>query len=180
MGQTGGGLSELHACERDIPIRIVTYGKAMGCHGAAVLCSDEIRDTLINFSRPFIYSTAPSPHHYASIKAAYALLAQIDTIQPKRQRLVELITHFRHHIEEFGAEHWLESHHPIQSMVIGSNKQALACSDLLKEEGFDVLAIRSPTVPAGSERLRFCLHDYNTKEEIDNLFNALTTWKRKM
>jgi len=147
--------------------RVVTFGKALGSHGAIVLGSEKLRDYLINFSRSFIYTTAASPHQIISIKMAYQLLLQ------SGEEIGKLKNNIRRFKENVNVTGLIESGSPIQCMVTRSNEKARQAAQLLQQSGMDVRAILSPTVAQGSERLRICLHSFNTINEIDLLINTI-------
>lgn len=168
FGNGKGLVSEL-SLENDVFARIVTFGKAFGVHGAAILGSNELRNYLINFSRAFIYTTALPLHSIITIKNAHEFLLQnlnrINTLK-------ELINHFRSLTSNLKLE-TLNSYSPIQCIIIPGNNEVKAMADKLQQNGFDVRPILSPTVPKGQERLRVCLHSFNSKQEVDNLVNTL-------
>lgn len=150
--------------------RIVTFGKAFGCHGAAILGSSQLKDYLINFSRAFIYTTALSPHSLATIKMAYTELGETKNAEILGQN----IKHFKTEIQRLNLNTiFIESYSAIQCCVVSGNKNVKHLSKQLSTNGFDVRPILSPTVPAGQERLRFCLHSYNTKTEITDVLELL-------
>jgi 8-amino-7-oxononanoate synthase len=150
--------------------RVVTFGKALGCHGAIILGSRLLREYLINFSRSFIYTTAAPFHQLASIKMSYELLFNsTDTIQKLRDN----ITLFKEKIGQLQAYKLLPSDSAIQCLVIDGNEKTRQLAEKLQSAGFDIRPILSPTVPAGTERLRICLHAYNTAEEITSLAIAI-------
>jgi len=155
MGPGGCGLAE--GCE-PVLARLYTFGKALGCHGAAVVGSTELRNYLINFCRTFIYTTAFPLHTLATLQLLYEELPQLEG---QRQRLFNLIDHFG------GGKA------PIQSVPVGSAEEAVRISEQLRAKGFDVRAVRSPTVRRGQEMLRICLHSHNTKAEVDRLVAEL-------
>lgn len=163
-----GLISEL-ALENRIFARVVTFGKALGCHGAIVLGNNELRNYLINFARSFIYTTAASVHQIASVKMAYRLLQTSDKEIALLKRNISLF----HNKIKAGAYPLLKSDSAIQCLILGSNELAKRASVNLQEAGLDVRPILSPTVAAGSERLRICLHSYNTAEEIELLTNTI-------
>ncbi len=139
--------------------RVITFGKAMGVHGAIVLGSNILRDYLINFARSFIYSTAASFHQLASIKMAYELLTHSQGSIEQLQRNISL---FKQRLAT-------ESTSAIQCIVKGSNRRAGHAAEQLQLAGLDVRAVLSPTVAAGTERLRICMHSFNTVDEIELL-----------
>lgn len=174
IGACGEGLTQHLKLQHDVDIRIHTYGKGLGCHGAAVVGSQLLIDTLINFARPFIYSTALPPASYAAIEQAYAALAHDDF---SNAPLHDIIASFRAKIAAHDwAAHgvtWLDSSTPIQGLIIGDVARTHAVVDALRAQQLDVRPIFAPTVPAGSERLRVCVHAFNTEFELNLLFDTL-------
>jgi 8-amino-7-oxononanoate synthase len=155
--------------ENKVFARIVTFGKAFGVHGAAILGSNELRNYLINFSRAFIYTTALPLHSIITIKNAHEFLLQnLNRIN----KLKELINYFRSLTSNFELQ-TLNSYSPIQCIIIPGNNEVKVIAERLQQNGFDVRPILSPTVPKGQERLRICLHSFNSKQEVDNLVNTL-------
>ena len=167
FGEYGRGLVNENNLENLVFARIVTFGKAMGIHGAIILGSDTLRDYLINFSRSFIYTTAAPIHNIAGILSAYEFLKQID-----HQLIHQKIRLFRNLVIENKIQA-MQSFSPIQGIVFDSNEKTKQAAQVLQDNGFDVRPILSPTVPVGKERLRICLHTYNTEEEIISLVNHL-------
>ncbi len=152
--------------------RIITFGKAMGCHGAAILGSIDLKKYLVNFSRSFIYTTALPPHSVATILASYQYLGSSGNELLKR--LFKNIQYFKEQIRLLGlTDSFIESDSAIQCALVKGNEKVKALATKLQEEGFDVKPILSPTVKQGSERLRFCLHTYNTKEEISRVLHLV-------
>ncbi|MDZ4665389.1 MAG: pyridoxal phosphate-dependent aminotransferase family protein [Bacteroidota bacterium] len=165
IGVFGKGLSG--GMEDKFFARIYTYGKAMGCHGAAIVGSNELRNYLINFARSFIYTTALPDHAIANISIAYDLLKE-----NKQQLLLrENIDHFLEKVKDIPS--FIKSRSAIQCMVLNSNENATAIEDKLKKKNILSKAVKSPTVKEGRERIRFCLHAYNTIKEIDTLVKIL-------
>lgn len=171
IGPKGAGLTQDRGLADRVFARVHTFGKALGCHGAAVLGSQILRDHLINFARPLIYSTALPPSAWQSIREAYA---EIEKADDRRVLLQKHIRHFRTEAQRLKIPGLLDASGPIQGIVIAGNKNVRAVSSLAQEEGFDVRPILSPTVPRGTERLRICLHSYNTETEITGLLSFLT------
>ncbi|MDO5609005.1 MAG: aminotransferase class I/II-fold pyridoxal phosphate-dependent enzyme [Capnocytophaga sp.] len=170
FGKQGEGLVPHLGLENAVFARIVTYGKAFGCHGAAVLGSANLIDFLINFARSFIYTTAMSPHSVAVIKAAYQEMKTTGAIV----RLHQAIEHFRNEMLRTRlAERFIPSRSSIQALVVSGNSRVKSVSAKLQSLGFGVMPILSPTVAEGEERLRFCLHSYNTKESISALADSI-------
>jgi 8-amino-7-oxononanoate synthase len=161
------GLTNQLNLENRIFARVVTFGKALGCHGAIILGSDLLREYLINFSRSFIYTTAAPFHQLASVKAAYELLLSSGN---EIQKLRDNITLFKQKVSGLNL---LPSDSAIQCLLIGGNEKTRNFAGHLQNAGFDIRPILSPTVPAGTERLRICLHSYNTEREINLLTENL-------
>ena len=170
FGKRGEGKIVELGLERQVFARIHTFGKALGCHGAIVLGSTSLRDFLINFSRPFIYTTALPQHSLAAIKCAYKLL---DISTNKILKINDLIKLFILKLETDTISGLLKSYSPIQSLVISGNEEVKEIASLIQQDGFDVRPILSPTVPKGKERIRICLHSFNTEEEISSLLVSI-------
>ncbi|MES2378176.1 MAG: 8-amino-7-oxononanoate synthase [Bacteroidota bacterium] len=152
--------------------RIATFGKALGSHGAIVLGSDLLRQYLINFARSFIYTTAAPFHQLACIRVA------CDELQNANNEINTL----RGHINLFkqtirlptaSAYRLIESDSSIQCLLLNSNQKAKEVATHLQTQGFDIRAILSPAVPLGSERIRICLHAFNTLAEVSSLSNEI-------
>lgn len=169
FGEKGEGLVTSLELENEVFARIVTFGKALGCHGAIILGSKLLRDYLINFSRPFIYTTAMSLPNILVIQNAYSFLEEhLD----RKQTLLELITYFKSIVS--GSQlSLIDSSSAIQCLVISGNDKVKGLAKKVQSFGYDVRAILSPTVPKGEERLRICLHSYNTKEQVSGLLECL-------
>ena len=167
FGESGRGLvNELGLCE-EVFARIITFGKALGIHGAAILGSSQLRSYLINFSRAFIYTTAAPFLNHLAIQSAYVYLKSRDHQTDIHQR----IKLFKQSIKS--GTKLLDSRSAIQIMVIPGNDKARETARLIQQEGFDVRAILSPSVAEGSERLRICLHNHNSMTDIINLCKHL-------
>lgn len=176
VGDNGEGLVAALGLEKQVLARVHTYGKAMGCHGAAIVGSTLLRDFLINFARSFIYTTALPGHSLQAISCAYDYLSSPSF---SNQPLHDLIAHFRHKIIDAGMNGWIDSSSAIQALVVGEIEGCRKVGAALRHAGMQVSVILSPTVAAGSERLRICLHTYNTTEQIDRLFEILKTIKHE-
>jgi 8-amino-7-oxononanoate synthase len=150
--------------------RVVTFGKALGCHGAIILGSDILRQYLINFARSFIYTTAASFHQLAAVKMAYQLLARSGADILRLQQNIHL---FKQGIKPNTAYPLLQSDSAIQCLILGSNQKARQTAQQLQNAGLDARAILSPTVAQGAERIRICLHAYNATEEINLLTSTI-------
>ncbi|GGB78398.1 8-amino-7-oxononanoate synthase [Flavobacterium suaedae] len=169
FGTKGEGLLQQLGLDNKVFARIVTFGKALGCHGAAVLGNSALKEYLINFSRSFIYTTALPPHALATIQFAYKEIAKNTTA---RKTLHKNISYFTETLQQEGVD-CIESNSAIHCVVIPGNEKVKSIAKYLQQNGYNVKAILSPTVPSGQERLRFCLHSYNTKNEIVNALTAL-------
>lgn len=167
FGKQGRGLCSALNIENKCFARVYTYGKAMGCHGATVVGSEALRNYLINFSRAFIYSTALPGHSIEAITAAYRLL--IETNQ--QEKLQQNIAYF--YSRTSGLKNMIKSQSSIHSLIVGNNIRAQELEIIFAKNHICARAIKSPTVKEGTERIRFCLHAYNTKEEIDQLMVLL-------
>ncbi|MFT7189063.1 MAG: 8-amino-7-oxononanoate synthase [Sediminicola sp.] len=168
LGSSGVGLLQELGLHQEVFARIVTFGKAMGCHGAAVLGSTTLKQYLVNFARSFIYTTGMPPHSLATIQMSYHELSHTTNLDG----LKENITYFREQLALQGLN-FIESNSAIQCCVISGNDRVKAIALQLHKKGFDVKPIMSPTVKEGQERLRFCLHAYNTKTEIAEVLRLL-------
>ncbi len=167
MGGRGEGLVQHLKCEESVFARVHTYGKACGCHGAAVLGSTDLRHYLINFSRSFIYSTALPPHAINFIQKSYDLFP---SMMAERAKLQTLIRQFQ---EAAIGHEKLISVTPIQAVIVPGNAQVRSLADKLQHQKLDVRPILYPTVPKGKERLRIVLHAFNTAAEMQLLINTL-------
>ncbi|MGA8852914.1 MAG: pyridoxal phosphate-dependent aminotransferase family protein [Christiangramia sp.] len=171
FGKKGQGLVQQLKIENRIFARIHTFGKAMGCHGAVILGSSSLKDYLVNFSRSLIYTTALSPHSVATISAAYRYL---ENEQTHLEELEKNIQQFKAEILRNALkEIFVESDSAIQACIISGNTKVKKAASELQNKGFNVKPILSPTVPLGSERLRFCIHSYNSFEEISEVLKVL-------
>lgn len=182
VGVFGGGLVQKLNLQSEIFARIVTFGKAMGCHGAAILGSKNVKDYLVNFARSFIYTTALSPHSLATVQSAYNELLNVSSsdadenthcIENTQKLLKANIQHFQKEVKRLDLD-FINSNSAIHCCVIPGNSTIKEISNQLQQNGFDVKAVLSPTVPKGKERLRFCLHAYNNKAEITQVLELLS------
>lgn len=150
--------------------RVYTYGKAMGSHGAAIVGPNILKDYLVNAARPFIFSTALPRSSILSIKIAYEIIKN----QTHRKLLNENINYFTQNISN--KYNFIKSESAIQSLILGSNKLSDQLENLFLENKIFVKSIKSPSVAKGSERLRFCIHSFNTKGEIDKIAKLLSCY----
>lgn len=168
FGQNGEGLTVQLGLADTVFARIVTFGKAIGIHGAIVLGSKTLRHYLINFARSFIYTTAMPLHNSIAIRCAYDWLMKENYPQQIQQK-IELYNLL---INKLNIKH-IQSTSAIQTILASGNAAARNAALQLQEKGFDVRPILSPTVPIGQERLRICLHTYNSDEDITRLVQQL-------
>ena len=174
FGEKGEGVIQSLGLQEKVFARIMTFGKGMGCHGAAVLGSVELKSYLVNFARSFVYSTGLSPHSVATILVAYHHLSEE---KENFQQLKNNIQFFNQEKIQLGLKPlFVYSKSAIQCAIIPGNESVKTIASQLQEKGFDVKPILSPTVSEGQERLRFCLHSYNTEQEISQLLSLLTTF----
>lgn len=156
--------------EESVFARIITFGKALGNHGAAVLGSDGLKTYLVNFARSLIYTTALSPHAVASVLTAYRYLEK--DAEKEQVSLQKNIQYFKYQIQFLNlGENFVDSNSAIHCLILPGNKNVKQVAKQIQIEGFDVKPILSPTIKIGQERLRFCLHSYNTKEEISRVLS---------
>lgn len=166
FGDKGKGMCNEYQIEDKCFARIYTYGKAMGCHGAAVLGSADLRNYLINFARSFIYTTALPAHSISAISSAYDLLSG-----DQQSKLQVNIAYFLKQIANI--PQFIKSRSAIQCIILNSNEKAGAIEKSLAEHSIRCKAVKSPTVRQGSERIRICLHAFNTEQEMDQLITCL-------
>ena len=172
FGDKGEGLTQYLQLHNRIFARIMTFGKGLGCHGAAVLGSVDLKDYLVNFARSFIYTTGLSPHSVSTVFTAYQQLnIEKDTIGKLRQNII----FFNQQKNLLGLKPmFVRSKSAIQSAIVPGNENVKKLAQQLQDKGFDVKPILSPTVPEGQERLRFCIHSYNSEEEINQVLQLLS------
>jgi 8-amino-7-oxononanoate synthase len=172
FGNQGEGLIQLLDLQNLIFARIITFGKGLGCHGAAILGSEILKSYLVNFARSLIYTTGLSPHSVATIQVAYQHLAKNEEA---REQLRTNINTFNQQKYVLGLKPlFVRSKSAIQCAVIPGTDKVKSIANQLQNEGFNVKAILSPTVPEGQERLRICLHSYNSAAEIQSLLESVS------
>ena len=170
LGEQGGGICDaLKLTQQQVPVLMATLGKAAGVSGAFIAGSDELIETLIQQARSYIYTTASPPANAAAIMQSLQLIRQENW---RREKLFELIDYFKQQIRQLDIA-LMPSDTAIQPIVIGDNQQALTVSQRLFDAGFYVVAIRPPTVPDGTARLRVTLSAAHDKSHIDGLLAAL-------
>lgn len=170
LGQRGGGVAEyFDLSQDDLPVLVGTLGKAFGTAGAFVAGSEALIETLIQFARTYIYTTSMPP------AVAAATLTSLKILQEERWRrdhLQALVQYFRQGCEQLGLQ-LMASSSPIQPIMVGSAENAMAMSDSLAQQGILVTAIRPPTVPRGTSRLRITFSAAHSKQHVDQLLAAL-------
>ncbi|MFP3595380.1 aminotransferase class I/II-fold pyridoxal phosphate-dependent enzyme [Chryseobacterium sp. SIMBA_029] len=166
LGVFGHGLVTEYQLQHQVLATVITYGKAFGAHGAAILSSELIKKYLINFASPFIYTTSAQDMQWTVIKASYDFIKNHPGLSVQLQ---ENINVFR----KQGLLSPSSENSPIQPIVIPDNERLRKTHQILLEKGMATYPIYSPTVKAGTERLRICLHSFNTEEEIVKLAEIL-------
>ena len=171
FGNCGQGVVQMQQQQDTIFARIVTFGKGLGCHGAAIVGSQQLVDYLVNFARSFVYTTGLSPHAVATILIAYQHLSQ-DQIEV--QKLRDNIVFFNQQKNLVGLKPlFVRSKSAIQSAIIPGNQNVKKAAHIITQNGYNVKPILSPTVPQGQERLRICLHSYNSQQDISTLIDLI-------
>jgi 8-amino-7-oxononanoate synthase len=168
FGVFGNGLVHLASLTCDFFAVVITFGKALGAHGAAVLGSQLLRSYLVNFARPFIYSTAMPFSNLLQLQTSFRFLKDNEHLQQELRRKILL---FQQCMSPTSANNTLQS--PIQAILLPGNEQVKTVSKALAKKGLAVYPILSPTVPKGKERLRICLHTFNTDQDIKKLCFSL-------
>jgi len=169
VGEQGRGSCHLHGIKPEV--LVVTFGKGFGVSGAAVLCSDTVADYLLQFARHLIYSTSMPPAQAVALGAALQVIRSDDG-NARREKLAALIAHFRHGVAH-QAVTMTDSSSAIQPLIVGENSRALRLAERLRQRGCWVTAIRPPTVPPGTARLRLTLTAEHQFDDIDRLLEAL-------
>ena len=166
----GKGLIQQFNLEKEVFARVHTFGKGLGCHGAIILGSNLLRDYFINFSRSFIYTTALPLKSLIAIHQSYQLLQKSEG---EVAHLKQLIEYFKKEISINKNIELIDSNSPIQSLIVSGNDQVKKLAKEIQGQGFDVRPILNPTVPKGRERLRICIHSFNSKDEIEGLIKTI-------
>lgn len=173
MGKEGTGSVVSLGLEKDVFARIHTFGKALGCHGAAVLGSETLKKYLINYARSFIYTTALPAREALRIHAALGKLKQTD----QRNKLRENINFFLDEMRSMNlTSNFISSRSPIQSFLLRDSARSEEIKKAFREHKIGAKIIFSPTVPEGQERIRICIHSFNTSDDIRRILQLLSTF----
>jgi 8-amino-7-oxononanoate synthase len=169
LGEAGRGSVEHFGLNDSIPVYMATLGKALGTFGAFVAGSEELIETLIQLARSYVYTTALPPAVAEATRASLTLVQQ----EPwRRDKLRSLISRFRQGAQQLGLA-LMDSVTPIQPLLVGDSQTALRHSDALLDKGFLISAVRPPTIPQGSARLRITFSASHEEQQIDQLLEAL-------
>ncbi|MCG9578088.1 8-amino-7-oxononanoate synthase [Vibrio tubiashii] len=166
LGNKGKGSCDYARIQPEI--LVVTFGKAFGLSGAAIMCSNSVGDYLTQFAKHHVYSTAIPPSQAVALNKAAEM---IETQEWRREKLAELSQCFDEQLQD--CEGYRETITPIKPFILGSADKALSVSNQLRQQGFWVTAIRPPTVPAGSARLRITLTAKHNRQDVTKLADAL-------
>jgi len=195
MGRQGSGLVCELGLEKEIAIRMHTYGKGMGTTGAAILCNETVRTMIVNFARPIIYTTAPSFPMLAAIRAGYTLMqaGQIETQREKLQHLVKLFYSLMNSnivwdkVVEAGIcsipllEDWESRPFITQFVPLWTREHYnLFLAMHLQRNGIRAIPINPPVVPRGTGRVRIIIHAGNTEAQVEKLAATICEWAQEM
>lgn len=173
LGVMGKGLSYTLGVQHLVFAKILTFSKGVGCHGAAIIGSRTLKEFLVNFCRSFIYTTALPPHTVAILLNNLRFMLSGEGKELK-DNLIGNIDIFKREAMRLGLKHmFIPSNSAIQAMLISNPVKAKSISAILYDKGFDVKPILAPTVPQGQERLRFCIHSYNTQAQITQVLQLI-------
>ena len=169
FGENGAGYAAEIGCQQIVDISIVTLSKALGCIGGAVCGSQAFCDALLNLGRAYIYSTSVPPMIATAARAAIAICHE----EPQRQQRVRaLARHVRSALSSAGIS-ISAGDSPVIAIIVGEEEHALRDAQKLREKDMLVVAVRPPTVPRGSSRLRITLSSEHTDDEIEKLIEAV-------
>ncbi|MCS7003699.1 MAG: pyridoxal phosphate-dependent aminotransferase family protein [Cytophagales bacterium] len=169
-GTNGNGWACQLKLESFIDVRIYTFGKAIGAHGAVVVGSQTLKDYLINFARGFIYTTAMPLHNLITLRTIFEYL--LAHSEPRKQ-LQKIISIWQNSIQSKELLQVSSNASPIQIVKIQGNTPCIQTAEKLRAKGFLVKAVLSPTVKSGQERIRICLHAFNTEQQVEQLIDSL-------
>ena len=162
FGVFGNGLVDQFQLQKKVLATVITYGKALGSHGAAILSNDVVKSYLINFASPFIYTTSAPDVQWRTIKMGYEFLKENNCERIKLQQNIEIFR--QQNLKSISS-----AKNPIQAILIPDHDRLNKAKQILSDEGFLTYAVFSPAVKEGAERLRICLHSFNTEKEIVKL-----------
>lgn len=174
LGDAGRGSAEELGCESLVAVSMGTLSKALGALGGFVAASRTVVDCLVNRARSFIYTTAPAP---AQVGAALGALEIVEREPERRRRLAERSSSLREFLASAGFDIGPSRSHVVP-VILGENRAALSAAAFLLDRGFHVPAVRHPTVPRGTARLRISVSSERTETEISGLVEALAAWRR--
>lgn len=173
FGSGGEGMIADQGLAPSVFARIHTFGKALGSHGATIAGSQLLKEYLINFARPFIYTTSLPMHAVLTIQTALKMLPEAK----ERKVLIDNISYFKQMVRQYNLKDiFKDSESPIQVALIHSTERVKQITNKLREHNYDAKPILSPTIPLGQERIRFCIHSYNTYAEIQEILFLLSTF----
>jgi len=176
LGKQGrGSVNAQGVPQNDVDIYMATFGKALGTGGAFVAGSAILIETLIQFCRHYIYTTAMPPALAAATREALNI---IQTETWRQENLHQRISQFKEGVKNLGLP-LAASNTAIQPILLGSAEQALTWSEQLKAQGIVISAIRPPTVPVNTSRLRITLSANHSKDDVNSLLDALATLAQK-
>ncbi len=184
-GKNGNGLCCELGIENDVFARVYTFGKAIGVHGACVVGSQVLIDYLVNFAKGFIYTTALPPHNLVSISCAFDFIAENTHLRKDlehniafyQKQITSVASDFSPQKKDYVMKSAEKDNFlsPIQIIKIQGNENCKAAAEKLVNQGLEVRPIVAPTVAVGEERIRLCLHSYNTEQEISNLIGKISS-----
>lgn len=169
-GPDGAGLVLSKGLVDRVAVRVHTFGKALGVHGAAVVGSETLKKVLINRARSFIYSTAPAARFYLAIREAVRLTAS-EAGGTLRRQLWRNVAHMQIALAHVGIDWNGES--PIVPLIVPGAHAVQKVASVAHDAGFHILPIRSPTVPEGRERIRLCVHAFDDPHEYQRLLSIV-------
>jgi 8-amino-7-oxononanoate synthase len=175
FGEKGTGVEELHALYGAMDVHMATFGKSLGSFGAFVLSDEVVIDFLINRARTFMYTTALPPPALGAARAALRLVRENSSF---KDVLWNKIEYLRKGLKGAGFN-LQDSFGPIVPIIVGEDKATVQMQEMLLEKGLFLQAIRPPTVPPGTSRLRFTIVRDLTKEDMDYILESLTAVGRK-
>ncbi|CAJ0745465.1 22900_t:CDS:2, partial [Entrophospora sp. SA101] len=170
-GRQGRGIVNELGLEDQVFARLHTFGKALASNGGAILGPKVLKSYLLNYARPLIFSTFLPYNNLIGIKCAYKIMSS-ELGDQLRKNLKRLIVLFKSTIK-LPSHMLLSSNSQIQGIIIPGNENVVFLSRLLQKSGYNVKAVRSPTVPIGKERIRICIHADNTEDQIKSLVKII-------